>query len=201
MSNPKLPRTVGRWLARELARRVVENQEHARQKEPACGFLAEAALREALVGNLALAKRQVEDALKLTENPYTQATAAIVLRLTGDTQKAARIADALAQRLSENTGMQFQYLPMVRAAIAMRGGNGAKAVDAFGRSATYELGGPQYMSYIRLYPVYVHGMACLSARQGVPAAAQFQKIIDRRGVVQNEPIGALAHLGLGARTL
>jgi eukaryotic-like serine/threonine-protein kinase len=38
--------------------------------------------------------------------------------------------------------------------------------------------------------------AYLAARQGVQAAAEFQKILDHRGVVVNEPIGALAHLGL-----
>ena len=33
-------------------------------------------------------------------------------------------------------------------------------------------------------------------RRGREAAAEFQKIIDHRGIVLNEPIGALAHLGL-----
>jgi hypothetical protein len=36
----------------------------------------------------------------------------------------------------------------------------------------------------------------LVAKQGAPAAAEFQKILDHRGIVLNEPIGALAHLGL-----
>ncbi|MBV8570535.1 MAG: hypothetical protein JO319_07970 [Acidobacteriaceae bacterium] len=40
-------------------------------------------------------------------------------------------------------------------------------------------------------------MAYLAAQQGTPAAAQFQKILDHPGVFRNEPIGALARLGLG----
>jgi eukaryotic-like serine/threonine-protein kinase len=32
--------------------------------------------------------------------------------------------------------------------------------------------------------------------QGSEAAAEFQKILDHRGLVLNDPIGALAHLGL-----
>ena len=48
-----------------------------------------------------------------------------------------------------------------------------------------------------LYPVYVRGEANLAAKQGLAAAAEFQKILDHPGVVQNELIGALAHLGLG----
>jgi Tfp pilus assembly protein PilF len=42
----------------------------------------------------------------------------------------------------------------------------------------------------------VRGEAYLAGHQGSEAAAEFQKILDQRGVVQNEPIGALAHLGL-----
>jgi eukaryotic-like serine/threonine-protein kinase len=37
----------------------------------------------------------------------------------------------------------------------------------------------------------------LAAKQGPAAASEFQKIIDHPGLVVNEPIGALAHLGLG----
>ena len=37
----------------------------------------------------------------------------------------------------------------------------------------------------------------MEAQQGTAAAAEFQKILDHRGVVLNDPIGALAHLGLG----
>jgi cytochrome c-type biogenesis protein CcmH/NrfG len=36
----------------------------------------------------------------------------------------------------------------------------------------------------------------LLSHQGKEAAAEFQKIIDHRGMVLNSPIGALAHLGL-----
>jgi len=38
--------------------------------------------------------------------------------------------------------------------------------------------------------------AYLAAHKGSEAAAEFQKILDHRGLVLNQPIGALAHLGL-----
>ena len=47
------------------------------------------------------------------------------------------------------------------------------------------------------YVLKLRGKAFVAARRGSEAAAEFQKIIDHRGVVLNEPIGALAHLGLG----
>jgi eukaryotic-like serine/threonine-protein kinase len=36
-----------------------------------------------------------------------------------------------------------------------------------------------------------------AARQGTEAAAEFQKILDHRGIVCNAPIGAPAHLQIG----
>jgi tetratricopeptide (TPR) repeat protein len=48
-----------------------------------------------------------------------------------------------------------------------------------------------------LYPIYVRGEVYLSSGQGTQAAAEFQKILDHRGIVATDPIGALAHLQLG----
>jgi tetratricopeptide (TPR) repeat protein len=44
----------------------------------------------------------------------------------------------------------------------------------------------------------VRGEAYLAAHQGGEAAAEFQKILDHRGILLNEPIGALAHLQIGS---
>jgi serine/threonine protein kinase/Tfp pilus assembly protein PilF len=75
--------------------------------------------------------------------------------------------------------------------------NGAKAVQALTVAAPYELGIPGNTTFwTNLYPVYVRGQAFLATHQGTQAAAEFQKILDWRAVVANEPIGALAHLGL-----
>ena len=41
----------------------------------------------------------------------------------------------------------------------------------------------------------MRGEAYLAARRQ-RSAAEFQKILDHRGIVLNQPIGALAHLGL-----
>ena len=48
-----------------------------------------------------------------------------------------------------------------------------------------------------LYTVYVRGQAYLAAGRGQEAAAEFQKILDHRGIVLADPVGALAHLQLG----
>jgi len=48
-----------------------------------------------------------------------------------------------------------------------------------------------------LYPAYVRGQAYLAAGRGEQAAAEFRKVLDHRGIVLADPIGALAHLQIG----
>jgi hypothetical protein len=47
-----------------------------------------------------------------------------------------------------------------------------------------------------LYPVHLRGRAFLLAHQGASAAAEFQKVLGHRGLVQNSATLSLAHLGL-----
>jgi eukaryotic-like serine/threonine-protein kinase len=48
-----------------------------------------------------------------------------------------------------------------------------------------------------LHSAYVRGEALVAAHRYAEAAAEFQKILDHRGIVGADPIGALAHLQLG----
>jgi hypothetical protein len=47
-----------------------------------------------------------------------------------------------------------------------------------------------------LYPAYVRGLAYLAARRGREAAGEFQKVLDRRGSVISDPVGAPAKMHL-----
>jgi len=182
---------------RELTRRVIDMLQHSGRKEAAGGIEVQAALREALVGNSLLAKHEAEDALSLSDNEYVQAVAATVTALTADASEARRVAESLASRYPENTSMQFHYLPMIRYAVAIRKGNLSNTLEATDGESRYDLGTPDWMDHVRLYPVYLRGQAHLASRRAGPAADDFQKILDHPGLVLNEPIGALAHLGLG----
>jgi hypothetical protein len=108
------------------------------------------------------------------------------------------LADDLRKRFPEDTVVQFNYLPTLRAKLALIRSNPQQALDILEVAAPYELGLPAigFYNWPNLYPVYVRGQAYLAAHQGNQAAAEFQKILDHRGIVLNEPIGALAHLGL-----
>jgi len=183
--------------ANELSQRASESAQRADEKETAAGYQAEAALRAALVGDMAFAKQQAQTALELSDGGDVKAMSAIALGVAGDSASATRVADDLNQRLPEDTIVQFDYLPMIRAAVALRGGAAEKAIAALAPAAPYELGAASQNLNFLLYPVYLRGMAYLAAKQGTAAAAEFQKILDHPGVVLNEPISALAVLGRG----
>ena len=86
---------------------------------------------------------------------------------------------------------------MARSALALNIGNAQGALDVLSAAAPYELGHTNEDFTFALYPIYFRGQAYLTAKNGGGAAGEFQKILDHSGIVGNEPIGALAHLGLG----
>ena len=183
--------------AREISRRAVASAEQAGEKETAAGYEAEAALREALFGNRVEAQPRAGVALGLSTGRDVQYGAALALAMAGDAARALALEDDLAKRFPEDTIVQFNYLPTVWAQLALTRNDSSKAIEVLQAAAPYELGIPGAGAFTpALYPVYVHGEAYLAAHQGSKAAAEFQKMLDSRGVVQNEPIGALAHLGL-----
>ena len=180
--------------ARELSRRAVVSAEQAEEKETAADYEAEAALREALFGNVAEARSLAVKVLRLSTGEDMQFSAALASAMIGDSTKGKALADDLAKRLPEDTFVQFEYVPTIHAQLALARNDPSEAIEALKVNAPYELGD---LSFVRLYPVYVQGEAYLAAHRGAEAAAEFQKILDHRGVVLNEPIGALAHLQLG----
>jgi serine/threonine protein kinase/predicted Zn-dependent protease len=182
---------------RDLSRGAEASAQRAGEKEGAAGYIASAALIEAVFGNATQARQQAAAALGLSTARDTQYAAALVLGVTEDTVRAQALADDLAERFPQDTIAQFNYLPTLHAQIALNRNDSDKAIEALQAAAPYELATPAALfGFLSVYPIYVRGEAYLAARQGNQAAGEFQKILDHPGVVINEPIGALAHVGL-----
>jgi serine/threonine protein kinase/tetratricopeptide (TPR) repeat protein len=182
--------------ARALSGQAVASAERAGIKDTAASYEADAALREALFGNAAEARQRVASALGFSTDRDVQFGAALTLVLAGDAARAQTLADDLVKRFPEDTILQFNYLPILHAQLALNHNEASKAIELLQAAASYELGDVGTGTPFALYPVYVRGEAYLAAHQGSEAAAEFQKILDHRGIVVNQPIGALAHLGL-----
>jgi eukaryotic-like serine/threonine-protein kinase len=184
--------------AGEFSLRAIDSAERAEEKETAATYVALSGLREAFVGNPAEARRQATLAMARSEGRDLQYGSALALAFAGDNARAQALADDLNKKFPEDTIVQFNYLPTLRAKLSLNHGNATEAIENLKVAAPYELGETTSSGYswTALYPVYVRGEAYLAARQGQEAAGEYQKILDHRGIVVNDPIGALAHLGL-----
>jgi hypothetical protein len=122
----------------------------------------------------------------------------LTVALAGDKKNALNVAEGLKSRYPQDTIVRFSYLPTIEAMIALRDNEPNRAIEILKASSPVELGlagGVRYSTY--LYPVFVRGLALLAEKQGAQAVAEFQKILQHRGIVINEPIAALARLQLG----
>ncbi len=185
--------------AREFSRRAMDNAERSGEKDAPALYSATSALREACFGNTGDARRRADLALKLSSGRDLQYFAALAFAYAKDDARAKALADDLENSFPEDTIVQFNYLPTVRGKLALNKGNASGAIESLAASAPYELGATRAidLDWTPMFPVFVRGEAYLAARQGTKAAAEFQKILHHRGLVLNQPIGALAHLGLG----
>src|SRR6185369_9650260 len=147
-------------------------------------YAAQAAVREALVGNADSAKQQAQGALASSTGKDAEALSAIALAIAGDSRQAQRLADDLKKRFPEDTIVLFTYLPTIRAASLPQGGADATATDSLATGTPYELGGNLLTLNFILYPVYVRGEADLAVKKGAAAAEEFQKILDHAGAVR-----------------
>jgi serine/threonine protein kinase/Tfp pilus assembly protein PilF len=183
----------------ELTRQAVASAVHADEKETAAAYEAQSGVRQALFGNPAPAKQHAAAALSMTDGRDVQFLAALAYALAGDSAKTQTLVNDLTKRFPSDTLAKFIYLTTLRAQQALMRHDSAKAIAELQPAASYESGQSSSGNTISiaLYPVYIRGEAFLMAKQGKEAAAEYQKILDRRGVVINGPIGVLAHLGLG----
>ena len=183
--------------ALDLTMSAVAAARRTQQSEAAAQYQAEAALREALVGNFDSSKRLAHEALSMVNGKDVVAIAASALALTGNSVRSRGLANDLSARYPEDTIVKFNYLPVIQASIELgkrESKKTASAIEILKDSSPFELGSPAQPINVALYPVYIRGMVYLANGQGSSAVFEFQKILDNRGAVINEPIGALAHL-------
>jgi len=185
--------------AREFNRRAMDNAQRAGEKDAPALYSGTSGLREAWFGNTGEARRRATLALKLSTGRDLQYFAALAFAYAGDDARAKALANDLDKSYPEDTIVQVNYLPTVRGRLALNRGDASVAIASLGVAVPYELGGTRAIDpkWTAMFPVFVRGEAYLAAHKGSEAAAEFQKIHDHRGLVLNQPIGALAHLGLG----
>jgi DNA-binding winged helix-turn-helix (wHTH) protein len=189
--------------ARKMSQLAADLAGKTERRETEALYEADAAVREALFGNVSTARQRAADALELSRSRDVAYGAGFALALSGDSSRSQALTEDLSKLLPEDTRVQFTYAPTLRALLALNHKQPPKALELLQTTIPYELGSPNnggsefLLGAGSLYPAYVRGLAYLAAHQGAEAAGEFQKILDHRGIVLSDPIGALAYLQLG----
>ena len=98
---------------------------------------------------------------------------ALALAMCGDASQAEKLAGKTSKLFPNGTLWNAVQLPAIRAAIALKRDQPAKAVELLASASPYE----------RAYPeaVYLRGLAYLGLGEGAKAAAEFEKILNHKG--------------------
>jgi tetratricopeptide (TPR) repeat protein len=182
--------------SRERSRRAVISATEANETETATGYRINSALADALFGNREEARKSVL-AFGPLESRDLQYAKALVLAFAGETAKPQSIADNLSKSFPEDTALRFNYLPTLRAQLALNRRDPVGAIEILQVTSSHELMIPSGPTIdLVMLPVFVRGKAYLEAHQANEAAAEFQKLLDRPGLLAFSPIRALANFYL-----
>jgi DNA-binding winged helix-turn-helix (wHTH) protein len=177
--------------SREFSSKAVSSAFAAGENERAVLDAEVAALNEAYVGNMTEARRQLSTALRIPNAASAGSWVVLeLLALLGEEGRFRPLAEKYARENPSEPYAQNIQLPAWTALLALARHNAPAAVEIL-RPRPYEL---------RFHcpdDTYVRGLAYLANRQGKEAAAEFQKMIDYRVLLDNAPHGSLAHLQLG----
>jgi tetratricopeptide (TPR) repeat protein len=176
--------------AGQLMQRSVQVSDRLGFKETTADTQAGFAVTQAEVGNGSKAKELAASSSALAHGSSNMV--AVALAMSGYVSRAQAVADDLGHRFPDDTLLHQVGVSCVRALIELNRKNPAAAIQSLQATTPYELGATQ-----GLFPIYIRGLAYLQAKRGAEAAAEFQKMVDRRGIAPTVPEHSLAKLGLG----
>jgi hypothetical protein len=154
----------------------------------------------ALFGNASEGRRLAAAALQRSKGRDVEYAAAFALALAGDTAQSQALAADLDKRYPEDTSVRTNYLPALRALAMLRAGQPLSAIEQLQAARPYELADPAINfvgSFGCFYPPFVRGQAYLAAHRAADAAAEFQRILEHRGLLLEDPLGAAVRVQLG----
>jgi eukaryotic-like serine/threonine-protein kinase len=164
-------------------------------KDVAAGAMAAEAACDSELGFLKEARLAMTAALSLPDSGDSRPLAAYVFARGGDAAQSQKLMGDLAREWPFDTLLNQVWLPLAQATNDIQRNQPAEAIARLESAAAYEWGGPP--SGARYWPTYIRGEAFLKAREGGKAAAEYQKILDHRGIAATSPLYSLARLGLG----
>ncbi|HEV2493635.1 MAG TPA: protein kinase [Terriglobia bacterium] len=181
--------------AREFATEAVELAQRRGAKDFAAIVRAATAGNEAELGYIQEARAQTSQALALSQGRDVKSICATTLARTGDTSQAEKLIAELGKEFPSDTLLNSVSIPVAQAIIETERNDPAKAIAELEATTPYELGGPP--GGAAYWSMYIRGEAYLHTDDGAKAAAEYEKILDHRGIDPLSPLYPLAHLGQG----
>jgi tetratricopeptide (TPR) repeat protein len=183
-------------LARETDRQAELSANGNGMKEFAAILKAEAAMRDANYGDCITARAEASASLAEVPDGSNRDRTALALAQCGDITVAEKLIAAMDKEHPDDTLIHTISIPIVRAFADLQRGNATAAVAGLEAGRPYELGaGPGGYPAYRL--VYVRGLVYLMMKDGEKAAAEFQKILDHRGLAPTSELIPLSQLNIG----
>jgi tetratricopeptide (TPR) repeat protein len=164
--------------ARDLTRGAVDLAMSRGLKDGAGQYSAGDALWEAAYGNCREAKQTGARTLATKRGRHALSWSALALALCGDSRPALRLVDEMTERFPQDSFLDDLWLPMIHAALEIHRDRPARAVELLQAAGRGELG-----TNAALWPAYVRGLAYLDQGAWTEARAEFQKILDHKGVL------------------
>jgi tetratricopeptide (TPR) repeat protein/predicted Ser/Thr protein kinase len=158
--------------------------------------LAGEASCDAEAGFVQEASQPMNTALALSESSDARADAALVFARTGDAARAEKLITDLSKEFPYDTLLNQVKIPTAQAMMSLQRNQPGQAVGALDSAQPYELGADR-RAIGSFVVIYTRGEAFLHLHDGAKAAAEYQKILDHRGVGPTSVFYSLAHLGLG----
>jgi serine/threonine protein kinase/Flp pilus assembly protein TadD len=181
--------------ARQTYARALSASQARGYKEFGAAVFAGEADCDAETGFLAEARAKITAALTQSDDQDSRASAAYLFARVGDAARAQKLADDLAKERPSDTILNQVELPVVRSLLSLQHHQPDQAVAQTESALLYQFGaGPRAVGYL---PNYIRAEAFLGSHNGPQAAAEYQKILDHRGIDPTSVLYSLAHLGLG----
>ena len=177
--------------AEELRQRAVEAFKSQNRNDNAAQILLGLAFRQAALGKCSEAKANAATALGLHKGKVTINGAASLFADCGDATRALGLLAESLKLYPNDTVTVNMFAPVIRAQVERSRGNPTEALQLLESVRRYDLG-----LIVGHYNNYLRGSAYLDLKRGPEAAAEFQKIIDHRGVDPMSELRPLAHVGL-----
>ncbi len=181
--------------SKELSRRAVELAKLNKVRGVAAIYAVDRALIE-ILGSFdktdefkSEIKNRIEKALRLEKNPLIFPRAVLALALGNLKPEAENLLEEMLAEFPKNTLVNQLWMPIIKSAFALQNDDAGEAFENLEIVTRFQ-------ASAEFFPQYLRGFALLKLKKNSQAAAEFEKILTRRGESPLSILYPLAQLGL-----